>query len=151
VNGSFKKIDLHGKKDAKSVSALIEGLHVLVDTESLDTGNPARDKTIGEFFFSKLKSSISGQVTKFSEKDHSFVLSLELNGKRRAVPMTYLVTEDKNFVATGGISVLDFSAGEALKSLHEKCYEVHKGKDGVSKTWPDVTIHLKGTINPVCK
>jgi hypothetical protein len=90
-------------------------------------------------------------VKSVSEKDHSFVLALNLNGQTKDVTMHYDVKNDQDYTATGSIDLMDFKAGEAVSSLNKKCFDLHKGADGVSKTWSEVAINLKGTIKRSCK
>jgi polyisoprenoid-binding protein YceI len=151
VNGSFKKVAIKGKTEGKNLAKLLEGLSVSVDQLSVDTGNPTRDKTLADFFFSKLHSSASGKIRKLSEKHATFELALDLNGKKKDVPMHYEIKEDKLFEASGNIDVLDFDGKDALDSLHAQCVDLHKGADGVSKTWSEVAVHLKGTITKSCQ
>jgi polyisoprenoid-binding protein YceI len=150
VNGAFKTIDIQGKNKANSLSDLVQGLKISVDPLSIETGNPARDKTLAEFFFKKLSKSISGNIKNFSEKDQSFILVLNLNGHSRNVPFHYVFAEDKVFKANGSIDILKFGAAKALKSLNGQCYDLHKGPDGVSKTWSDVDLTFSGAINRHC-
>ena len=37
----------------------------------------------------------------------------------------------------------EFGAVRAYNAIHEKCYDLHKGADGVSVTWKEVDIHIK--------
>ncbi len=151
VNGTFKKTHVHGKLSAPELAALLQGIHVMVDFTSVDTNNPVRNQTVIDYFFSKLKPSVSGRIKSFSEKDKTFVLDLNFNGHHNDVPMTYASDANQNFQATGSINLSDFGGDDALASIHQKCYELHKGPDGVSKTWPDVTLNLKGAIAKSCQ
>ena len=47
------------------------------------------------------------------------------------------------FVA-GGIIATYKQPGKALEALNQACLELHKGADGVSKTWSEV--HIKGQV-----
>lgn len=151
VNGSFKKTEVTGKTQGKSLAELASTLQVRVDAASSDTTNPARDLTLKEFFFSKLKGGITGSLKGLNEKEHTVLLTLGFNDKQKDVPLKYEVTEEKNFKATGSIDLLEFGANDAYNSIHKKCEDLHKGPDGVSKTWTDVSINLKATINKVCR
>ncbi|MDR3605822.1 MAG: YceI family protein [Oligoflexia bacterium] len=151
VNGTFKKVEVKGKLEAKTFADLMKGLKVSVDKMAIDSGNPVRDTSLTEAFFGKLKNSISGKIKSVSEDDRSLILALDFNGKTKDVPMHYEVKEDKLFSATGNIDVLDFGAKSALSSLNERCHDLHKGADGVSKTWSEAAINLKGTITKSCK
>lgn len=39
---------------------------------------------------------------------------------------------------------MDFNTGKAMEALNQACFELHKGADGVSKTWSEV--HIKGQV-----
>jgi len=65
--------------------------------------------------------------------------------------LKYDVKNDQDFSATGTIDLMDFDGKEALSSLNKKCFDLHKGADGVSKTWSEVAINLKGSIKRSCK
>ena len=41
----------------------------------------------------------------------------------------------------------DWSAQKAVASINLACKELHKGKDGVSKTWSEVGIDISTTFN----
>ncbi len=151
VNGSFKTVVVAGKTEAKSLSDLIKGLTVSVDKASVDTGNPARDKTLSDFFFSKLGNNISGKVKDLSEKDHSFHLALDFNGQKKDIAMKYDSKMEENFAATGSLDITQFGGTEALSSLNAKCLDLHKGADGISKTWPEVVLNLTATIKKICQ
>jgi polyisoprenoid-binding protein YceI len=150
VNGSFKTVEIKGKDKAKSLTALLKGLNISVDKLSVDTGNPARDATLGEFFFKKLSKNISAKIKSVSEKDSTFEMSLNLNGKTQNVKMTYSSEADDQYKATGEINIFDFSGNKALAALNEKCVDLHKGADGVSKTWPNVVLNLSVHVVSHC-
>lgn len=151
VKGSFKNVSVVGKLEAKDLTALANGLRVEVDRRSVQTGNPGRDATLVSAFFSKLAPApIEGKISKFSTASKTFMLNLDFNGKKKEVPMTYEMNGDA-IKATGQIDILDFSGSEALASLNKACLDLHKGKDGVSKTWSEVALQLSGKIKNDCK
>ena len=39
-----------------------------------------------------------------------------------------------------------FESSDAFDRIHEVCYELHKGNNGLSKTWKEVEIHIKAPI-----
>jgi polyisoprenoid-binding protein YceI len=148
VNGEFKKVSVRGKTTASSLQALAKQVDVVINRASADTGNAGRDKTLGEFFFSKLKpSAIHGKFSSLDEKAHTAVLTLSFNGKTQAVPMKYEWTAPAGeFTATGEMDILKFGGDSALASLAKQCEKLHTGKDGVAKTWSEVSLKLKGKV-----
>lgn len=150
VGGKFTKVTVAGPLKGESFDSLVKGLKVDVDAKSVDTGNPGRDQTLAQFFFGKLAGEIHGEVRKVSQTDKTLVLDLTVNGHHHDVPMT-ITSEGKTFTAKGAMNILDFQGEPALKSLNEKCVDLHKGADGISKTWPDVDLTLSGDIDSDCK
>jgi polyisoprenoid-binding protein YceI len=151
VTGTFKKVEVIGKTKAQNVAQLMDGLKVSVDDLSVDSGNPLRDKNLIDFFFKKLKPSISGKIKNFSEKTQSFVLALTFNGQTKDIRMNFAAGQDQNYVATGPMDILAFGGKSALSALNQQCLVLHKGPDGVSKTWPEAMVTLKGTIKKTCQ
>jgi polyisoprenoid-binding protein YceI len=149
VNGTFKKIQVKGITKGKSLAALAKTIDVEIDSASVDTGNPARDATLNEFFFAKLMGKISGKVKKVSEKDHTLELALTMNKVQKTVPMTY-EEQGESFVLKGDIDILNFKGEAAHKSIAEKCKDLHKGKDGISKTWTEVKLIIKADVKKTC-
>jgi hypothetical protein len=151
VNGTFKTIDVSGPMQAATLKKLLEGFKVAVHSDSLESNNPERNKTIAAQFFAKLvDAKISGQLKDVDEAQHTAKLVLNFNGQKHEVPMHYTY-ENNQLAATGSYDVTEFSASPALESLHKACEKLHMGSDGVSKTWPEVAVNLKGKISKVCK
>jgi hypothetical protein len=48
------------------------------------------------------------------------------------------------------MDVLDFALDGALKDLNRTCEVLHRGPDGVSKTWSEVELKLIARIGKVC-
>ncbi|PWU22011.1 MAG: hypothetical protein C5B49_01690 [Bdellovibrio sp.] len=150
VGGQFKKVDLSGKNAGPSLFKMVEGVEVRADVMSVNTENPGRDKTLADFFFAKLSPGPAvGKIKQYDEKAGKAVLALTLNGKQKDVPLKVEVKGD-NVSATGDIDILDFGGKDAFDSIHAKCLDQHKGKDGVSKTWSAVTLNIKAGFTKAC-
>ena len=155
VHGRFLQVGVKGKAKGKGIVDLLSGLSATVNVASLETDNPARNATLQEGFFKHLAQGmkIEGRVDKAKGTDSKgeFVLKLRMNAVEKPVKMSYTASEAAGFEASGTIDVLaDFHARESFDGLHALCNELHKGKDGVSKTWPDVKISLKAPVAKVC-
>jgi len=68
----------------------------------------------------------------------------------RVVPFAYTVTPAGEVTAKGSIDMLDFALKDAHDSIHQTCEELHKGQDGVSRTWTDVDLTLTGKFTKSC-
>ena len=158
VNGGFTEVTLVGDLKGSSFESLLGQLEGEVDVKDaahIRTGNPARDATLFEKFFSlfKKKAHMTGafKSVKGNEKSGDLQLHLTLNQKTLAVPMSYTRDEKGSFLAKGAIDFKDFGLQKALDSLHKACESLHKGPDGVSKTWPVAEIKLAATITKKCE
>ena len=149
VKGVFKTVNISGPTTGKSLKKLLEGLSVEVDINSMDSFLEPRNVTLRQSFFGKLADpKVSGRLSGVNEAAKTAQLDLTFNGQQHPVKMTYTLEAD-TLTATGSMDVLQFGANTALDTLHKACEKLHAGSDGVSKTWPDVTLTLKGKI--ACK
>lgn len=149
VKGTFKNITVKAKS-AATISELIKGLTFSIDTFSVNSGDPARDKTLLEFFFKKAikDGKINGSVKKITDKE--IEVKFLVDGKVIMVPFTYTLDPKLKFTAKAETDMLSFGWKDAHKSLHEACKEQHKGEDGESKTWTDITLNVSTVFEKVC-
>lgn len=156
VKGSFENPGFTGPSEAPSLREALLGSVVAINTASVKTGDAGRDLNLLNFFF---KLANSGHIRAFvsdvkigddANAAGSAQLTVVYNGKTKQVPMAYTVTDSKHFQMTGKINVLDFGLSPALKSLNKACLELHKGKDKVSKTWPEVEIRVEASFSKSC-
>lgn len=154
VTGRFNTRKVTGPTSASSPIALASGLAMEIDGTSVETDNPARNATISEFFFAKLKpaGTITASVEKVNgdEQKGTIDMKITMNGVSRVVPFSYTATPEGAVAAHGSFDMLDFALQGPFDSLHEACGEMHTGKDGVSKTWTDVEVLVKGTFTKSC-
>src|SRR5205085_111718 len=94
VPGSFGKVTLTGKLQAKTLPKLLEQLRVEIPisgADSIKTNNPARDQTLYDHFFKYIRGPVKAGIKK--AKDGTFDLQLTLNGKTKSVPFKYTWTQ----------------------------------------------------------
>ena len=65
-----------------------------------------------------------------------------MNGVTNDLPLAVSITDDRRVSMTGTMNLKDWDALGALTSLSKVCFDLHKGPDGVSKTWEDVAIEI---------
>lgn len=138
VGGSFTEITLNDTKTGTSPEAILEGATFSIPVSSLFTDNDDRDSKLKEFFFGVLKNKelISGTLN-FS--DGKCLLTIKLNDVEKQIPVTHEFI-DNRFSINSTIDLVDFGAEGAVASINKACYDLHKGADGVSKTWNEVAI-----------
>lgn len=158
VTGSFSEVTLSGElRKVTSFDSFLSQLEGEIDVNApakIRTGNVGRDQTLFEKFFALFKKSpiIHGAIheVKGTESSGEFKLGLSMNEHSLRVPMTYTREEKGGFLGRGVIDLNEFGLSLPLASLHQACEQLHKGPDGISKTWPTVEIRLMATIEKKC-
>ncbi|GAB4376476.1 MAG: YceI family protein [Salibacteraceae bacterium] len=154
VNGTFKTVNVSGVSSADSPAAMLQGAKFEIMTESIDSGDPTRDPKIKEFFFGNLEGSdkITGAITAVEggEKEGSIKAKLMLNGVEKEVGGSYTY-DDAKLEARFELNMEDFGAMKGIAELNKACEDLHKGPDGSSKLWPDVTVFVSTTPVKNCK
>ncbi len=161
VAGKFMKSETKAMrtKDA-SLEVLMKGVRTTVSLNSVDSGNPARDTNLKKAFFEKFVKAaaataqgriLSVQAENEAETSGKLLMELRMNGVTHPVEMRYQVTERKSekgkeptleWSAKGSFNFLQWGLDDALDALNKACGDLHKGKDGVSRTWPEVELTL---------
>jgi len=140
VKGVFDGVKIAPKKEAKTLTALLDGVSASIDTSSVNTQNQERDKTLRDSFFDKLaQQTITAKIIEVTpsttETDKGTLkVSIVMNSINKIIPMKYAMQNDA-LQAVGTIDLFDFNAKEALESINKSCYTLHEGK-----TWNDVEI-----------
>lgn len=158
VPGKFNTVKSLRKleKSYTSLPALLKAAAIEVDLLSVDTAAPPRDETLRDKFFKLLKGKALalGTLTQIKEKsDHTGTASMNLkfNDQTKRVPVTFALSKDGIFSLNGKLDILNFTAHEALESLNKACHDLHKGADGVSKTWSEAEFSVTAKIAENCK
>lgn len=139
VKGDFKVVVLENIGTGSTIDSILNQAEFSIDAFGFSTGDPSRDEKIKNSFFGLMTEpgSISG---KFLIKDNQWYVKLKMNGitiEKLPASITY-----KNNILTlsTSIDLRDFKALNALETLNKICYDLHKGADGISKTWEVVDV-----------
>lgn len=136
VGGTFDRVTADLPERADSLAGLLKHASLTIQTDSVNSGNPARDRLIVQHFFGLLEGkTIRTDTVSVTGNDQkgTVTISVNMNGVRRDVPLRYTV-EAGHFHGDGYIDLSDFQAQTALAALTKVCIP-HKGK-----TWLDVRI-----------
>jgi polyisoprenoid-binding protein YceI len=138
VSGKFNSINITESKTAESVEEAINGVHFSIPVSSIFSGDASRDSKLQEFFFGAMTNTdlITGSFE--VQKDKSLV-NITMNGVTKSIPLD-LKIEGQKVTFTNTIQLKDWNLDSALESLNKACFELHKGADGVSKTWDEAQI-----------
>lgn len=139
-------------KEGENFRTLLVGSSVIIDTAKVNSKHEGRDATLFSSFFNVMSSkNIEAKITDIKAKKVAkgepkagiVYVEIDMNGVKRAVPMSYIF-KDGVFEAKGVVDILDFGAGGALSSINKACFDLHEGK-----TWSDVEISFKMKIEAV--
>lgn len=123
VSGSFDEIELNGNS-------------FVINTKSVNSGNPDRDPKLSGIFFAAMSDSlITGSYG--MPMDNKIPVTLKMNGVEKTFDFDYM-ENDSSTVVSGSIDMIsDFSGNAAFDAIHEACYDLHAGK-----TWTDVDLKV---------
>lgn len=154
VGGKFTKFSFSNGKPSSNIAENMKGREFKILTDSTNTGNPERDAKIVKYFWNQMADTqmITGSVKDASgdNKAGKAIFNIRLNGVANDVEFTYAVEETK-VVFDGEIDLNNWNAANAVASLNKACNDLHAGKDGISKTWPNVAIKIEAGYNKTCK
>ena len=144
VNGQFKEINITNHNEGATAMETLNGAEFSIPVSSLFTDEPARDSKLKQLFFGVMDNTLSLTGKLNLLEDGSGSIDLLMNGIQQKIPVTYTVSGE--LVELQGIMILDnWNGNAALASINEACFELHKGPDGISKTWNEVAV--SATVN----
>ena len=147
VNGNFEVLEVSNIKEAPTAVEALNGTKFSIPVSSLVSGDADRDSKLKQLFFGVMDATVSLTGIVNLNEDGTGTIDLSMNGISKAIPITYSI-KDQIVQLDGKLDIVnDFGAQAALESINTACLELHKGPDGVSKTWSEVVIsataHLK--------
>jgi hypothetical protein len=145
VNGQFKKVNITSNGEGNTLKEAINNAEFSIPVSSVFTKDTSRDFKIKKFFFGIMDKTelLSGKLV--LENDSIGFSDITMNGVTKKLAFKYTISE-KVFNLTGSLKITDWNAQKALTSLNEACKDLHKGTDGVSKTWDEVAINITSTF-----
>ncbi len=149
VNGKFDTIKAQGFNKSNSIIGAVDKISFSIPTDSVNSNNPDRDSKIKKYFFGE-GNVISGKFSN-SKDSGTATLQLKMNQKTKNIPVQFSTQDDGSLEANLSIDVNDFQMSKGLSALNQVCDELHKGKDGISKLWPNVDIKIVTKLKKSCK
>lgn len=145
VGGQFKKVNVLSGGEGNSVKEAINNAEFSIPVSSLSTKDTSRDFKIRKSFFGIMKNTslLSGKL--MITDDANGIAKITMNNVTKDVPFTYTIV-DKTFNMKATIDINDWDAAAALNFLNKVCEDLHKGADGVSKTWSEVALNITSTF-----
>ena len=153
VGGQFNQANVTVGEKSTKITDVLKTVKFNIPTSSTNTANEARDEKIVTSFFGAMDATdiIIGHVKDATgdNKTGTCVFYLTLNNIEKETTLNYTL-EDAKLTLSGEIDLLDFNAEAAVESLNKVCEALHKGTDGVSKTWSVVELEIETTLNKDC-
>ncbi|TXE10003.1 YceI family protein [Seonamhaeicola algicola] len=142
VGGEFTVLNFDEKSGATPQEAL-NNLTFSIPISSVFTNDATntRDAKIKESFFGAMLDTefIKGTI---KVENNKYIAALTMNGSTNNLPLDVKITDERRVTLSGVMNLKDWNALDALASLNKVCFDLHKGPDGVSKTWEDVAIEV---------
>lgn len=153
VSGTFDLVKVAPPAGASSRPLSIKGLAFVIPVEGLNSGKPDRDQKIIKNFFHNLGGSneIRGEVVSMDAATNEALIEIKLGEKKHRLVAKYEENKQGELIVSATMELSEWGALDALKTLNQACFEEHKGKDGISKLWPDVAIKIKTTPVAECR
>ncbi len=140
VGGEFSTLKFDIKEGA-TVEEALNNLSFSIPVSSLFTKDESRDAKLKEFFFgAMLNTELIKGTLKYA--NNACVASITMNGVTHDLPLEVSITDARRVSMTGTMNLKDWDALGAVESINKACFDLHKGPDGVSKTWEDVAIEV---------
>lgn len=145
VKGKFNKVEITSGGEGNSVKEAINNAGFSIPISSIFTSDSGRDFKIRKFFFGIMNNPklLSGKLV--IENDSIGYADITMNGVTEKLPFNYTI-EGKKFSMETKMDVLNWNAKSSIDSLNSVCKDLHKGLDGVSKTWSEVAINISSTF-----
>lgn len=153
VGGAFDQVNVTAGEKSTRITEVLQGIKFSIPTNSTNTNNPERDTKIIESFFGTMEGTdlIIGQVNSVDGDDVSgfCTVFLTMNNIENEVRLDYFVSENK-VILKGEIDVLNWNGSASITALNEVCKDLHKGEDGVTKTWSVVELYIESSLKKEC-
>jgi hypothetical protein len=140
VGGEFATLNFNEKEGATIEDAL-NNLEFSIPVSSLFTKDDSRDAKLKASFFGTMLDTefLKGKIM-FA--DNKYSAKITMNGVTADLPLEVTITDERRVSMKGTMDLKDWNALGALEALNKVCFDLHKGADGVSKTWEDVAIEV---------
>ena len=141
-------------KEFNSIQELVDGLEFSIKSSSSVSGDPIRDKNLQDYFFKYLTKDFVINGTLGSPINDSIDVAFNVFGQIKQIRLgfSYHLKPGSpyfdNVVEIKGPINLESQFGglKAYNTISNKCYDLHKGGDGISRTWKEVDIHVKAIV-----
>lgn len=141
VKGKFNTISLTGNTNANTPIDAINNVEFNIPINSIDSNDKGRDTKLVTNFFGSMKNTteLTGKVN--LKNDGNGTINLKMNGISKDFPINYVISGQVVEI-NATINLDNWQAKIAIDALNLACKDLHKGKDGISKTWSEVNLNI---------
>lgn len=141
VKGNFNAVKILNPHKGKTIGETLVNSKFAIPVNSIFSNNEDRDNKLKDLFFGSMKNTsfILGKF-KSIEKNKGTV-TLTFNSQTHTIPFTYTIVGNE-LKLKSTLDLKDWGAQNALQKLHAACEFLHKGEDGISKTWDVVDLDI---------
>ena len=146
VSGHFDEFSCdRGNQEFGSIEEFLNGLKFSIKSSSSSSDDVTRDQNLKNYFFKYLTDNFEINGSLGRPINDSIDISFNILGQNKTVRFAYserLLGPSWNVIQIiGTIDLVNqFDAIKAYSSIHERCIDLHKGSDGISKTWERVDV-----------
>lgn len=141
VKGVFSAFTIENPIKGISPKETLNELKFKIPINSLQTKDTLRDEKLKKFFFGTMENTAHITGTLHMINDASGKAEITMNGVSHSLPITYVISDQ--MVKIEAVMNLDnWKAQAAISAINLACLDLHKGADGVSKTWSEVKIEI---------
>ena len=141
-------------QEFSSIDELVSGLKFSIKSSSSVSGDVMRDQNIQDHFFKYLTDDFVINGTLIQVVNDSIDVNFYVFGQTKKIRLAFTDNIipgcpyfDHMIQIKGSINLeSQFDGLKAYNAISNKCYDLHKGADGVSKTWKQVDVHVKALI-----
>jgi hypothetical protein len=141
-------------QEFSSIDELVNGLQFSIKSLSSISGDPIRDKNLQDHFFSYLTKDFVINGTLGQPINDSIDVDFSVFGQTKTLRFgcQYNIVPDSPnsdylIEIRGSIDLeSQFGGLHAFNAISKKCHDLHKGADGVSKTWKQVDVLVKALV-----
>ncbi|RXP46593.1 hypothetical protein EC396_13810 [Lutibacter sp. HS1-25] len=141
VKGKFSTFTVENVTKANSAKEALDNLKFSIPVNSLSTNDTIRDAKLKKFFFGSMENTAQITGTLHMENETAGSAEITMNGVSQQLPITYVISDQ--MVSIEAVMDLDnWKTQTAIEALNLVCKDLHKGEDGISKTWSEVKIEV---------
>lgn len=145
VSGTFNTIKLDSKKGGSAIEAL-NNVEFSILVSSIFSDNEERDGKLKTSFFGAMLDTelLEGKLA--FDENNMCSATIIMNGVKHNLPLSYSI-EGNTYTFKGVMNLEDWNATDAVEALNKVCFDLHKGEDGISKTWNDVEVEITTVLS----